>query len=490
MKGDFLQRRLMGTKKYGSDLIFYLPLNENTQAARTDQISGNVIEAGPSNTLIWDSTTKMYKYTSNSTLNNYCFRIKTGWFANLFDTYGSYTVVAKCKLSTSTQKYASFIALKPSGSSNFNKNYSAIQCLNLLGSGNTSNTNNYLSYQGIYATSANTTVRNHIINDVLESRDAATGYNMQYIFTSGTQYDGYLYFGANFDNTWQYNITYYLSELMIFNRILTQEEIFDIQSINVSYPELTLASGSSSITLDHNVTSKNLQYTATVNVNTYLGNQTFTHTGTSPIREYSYSGNGSTTWAANTSTTSTLTYSNKSVTFDLYPTFVRVLRLTVILKKVPPSSYYTISTDEWEKVALPSSLSSTNYDGVWRSASNYNVNNSFATMWINVFGYSSFKFYIRSYAESNYDYVMVSNPGYGITNSTSYSDTTFVYAHTRGKQNSNTSLDGYTEVSFNFNFTDYISNSDGSYTIQVIYRKDSSQHSNDDRGYVIIPKNQ
>jgi hypothetical protein len=36
MKGDFLQRRLMGTKKYGSDLIFYLPLNENTQAARTD----------------------------------------------------------------------------------------------------------------------------------------------------------------------------------------------------------------------------------------------------------------------------------------------------------------------------------------------------------------------------------------------------------------------------------------------------------------------
>jgi uncharacterized repeat protein (TIGR02543 family) len=43
---------------------------------------------------------------------------------------------------------------------------------------------------------------------------------------------------------------------------------------------------------------------------------------------------------------------------------------------------YTIETDDWEKVALPSSLSSTNYDGVWRSASNYNVNNSFATLWI------------------------------------------------------------------------------------------------------------
>jgi hypothetical protein len=86
---------------------------------------------------------------------------------------------------------------------------------------------------------------------------------------------------------------------------------------------------------------------------------------------------------------------------------------------------------------------------------------------------------------------MVSLPGYGITNSTSYSDTSKVYAHTRGKQNSNTSLNGYTEVSFNFNLNpNYISNSDGSYTIQVIYRKDSSQHSNDDRGYVIIPKNQ
>jgi hypothetical protein len=61
-----------------------------------------VIEAGSSNTLTWDTTTKMYKFTSNSTLNNYCFRIKTGWFANLFDSNGSYTVVAKCKLSTST----------------------------------------------------------------------------------------------------------------------------------------------------------------------------------------------------------------------------------------------------------------------------------------------------------------------------------------------------------------------------------------------------
>ena len=491
MKGDFLQRRLMGTKKYGSDLIFYLPLNENTQAARTDQISGNVIEAGPNNTLTWDSTTKMYKFTSNSTLNNYCFRIKTGWFADLFDAYGSYTVVAKCKLSTSTQKYSSFIALKQQGSTNFNKNYSSIQCMNLLGYGCTSNTNNYSSDVAIYSNSGSTQGRSYTYNGVEETRDASTGWNARYIFDTDN-YDGYLYFGANFDNTWQYNITYYLSELMIFNRVLSPEEICEIQSTEVSFPELTLGQGgNSSITLDHNVTSKNLQYEATVNVNTYLGNQTLIYTGTSPIREYTYSGNGSTTWAANTSTTSTLTYSNKCVAYNVYPTFSQTLKVTVILRKVPLDSYYTIETDEWEKVALPSSLSSTNYDGIWRSVSNYNVNNSFATLWIKVKGYSSFKFYIRSYAESNYDYVMVSMPGYGITNSTSYSDTSKVYAHTRGKQNSDTSLNGYTEVSFNFNLnTGYISNSDGSYTIQVIYRKDSSQHSNDDRGYVIIPKNQ
>lgn len=38
---------------------------------------------------------------------------------------------------------------------------------------------------------------------------------------------------------------------------------------------------------------------------------------------------------------------------------------------------------------------------------------------------------------------------------------------------------------------DQIINIDGDkHTITIVYRKDSSSHSGDDRGYVLIPKNQ
>lgn len=487
MKGDFLQRRLM-KQKYGSDLIFYLPLNEKTQNACTDQISGNIIESGPNDTLIWDNTTKMYKYTSDSTLYNYCFKCKTGWNSNTFDENGSYTVVAKCKLSTSTQKYASFIAFKQQDATNFNKSYSSIQCMNLLGQGSTSNTDKYSSDVAIYSNSGSTQGRSYTYNGVEEIRDAMTGWDARYIFDTDP-YDGYLYFGANFDNTWQYNITYYLSELMIFNRILSPEEIYEIQSISYIPENLTMTNGTYCLILPYNQTSAEVNYNITVETKTYLGIETFNYSDKTPVRTYTTSGNGSTTWNANTSTTSTITY-NKSITYKFYPNKTHTVSINVILQPKPANYNYSIETDEWEKVSLPSTISSTDYDGVWRSVSNYNVNNSFATMWIHIQGYNSFKFYIRSYAESNYDYVMVSNPGYGITNNTSYSDTTQVYAHTRGNQNADTSINGYTEVSFNFALNNYISNSDGSYTIQVIYRKDNSQHTNDDRGYVIIPKNQ
>ena len=104
-------------------------------------------------------------------------------------------------------------------------------------------------------------------------------------------------------------------------------------------------------------------------------------------------------------------------------------------------------------------------------------------MYIDIDGYTNFKLYIRSYAESNYDYVMVSQLDKTLTYSSSYSDTTLVKAHTRGNQQSGTALSNYTLVEF--------TNIDGgAHTIQIIYRKDSSSHSGDDRGYVLIPINQ
>ena len=116
---------------------------------------------------------------------------------------------------------------------------------------------------------------------------------------------------------------------------------------------------------------------------------------------------------------------------------------------------------------------------IYESFSNYNVNNGTATMTINIYGYKKFSLYIRSYAESNYDYVMVSQLDQSITGSTSYSDTTLVKAHTRGNQQSLVGLSNYTLVTYN--------NIDGgSHTITIVYRKDGSQHSGADRGYVII----
>ena len=46
------------------------------------------------------------------------------------------------------------------------------------------------------------------------------------------------------------------------------------------------------------------------------------------------------------------------------------------------------------------------YDGTYMSYSNFNVNNGQAKMRIDFVGYSEFVVYIRSYAESNYDYTI------------------------------------------------------------------------------------
>ena len=143
---------------------------------------------------------------------------------------------------------------------------------------------------------------------------------------------------------------------------------------------------------------------------------------------------------------------------------------------------YTVNLyGQWEATTAVPNPDSTLYDGVYRSSSNYNVDSGVATMYITIKDCSSFKMYIRSYAESNYDYVMVSQLDKTITGSTSYSDTSLVKAHTRGNQQFGTALSNYTLVEF----TGITS---GEHTITVVYRKDGSVNNNDDRGYVLISK--
>lgn len=94
-------------------------------------------------------------------------------------------------------------------------------------------------------------------------------------------------------------------------------------------------------------------------------------------------------------------------------------------------------------------------------------------MYIDIEGYDTFTIYVRSYAESNYDYVTVYN-----LDSTSSAKVT-----TNGNQQSGTSISSYTPVTFS-------NIGGGSHRIAIEYKKDGSQNSNSDRGYVLIPKNQ
>jgi hypothetical protein len=100
------------------------------------------------------------------------------------------------------------------------------------------------------------------------------------------------------------------------------------------------------------------------------------------------------------------------------------------------------------------------------------VDGGIATMYIDITGYSEFSIYIRSNAESSYDYVTVSEL-----------DSTSVKKSTSGNQNSGTSISSYTKVT-------YTGIDGGSHRITVTYRKDSSVNSGSDRGYLLIPKNQ
>lgn len=145
---------------------------------------------------------------------------------------------------------------------------------------------------------------------------------------------------------------------------------------------------------------------------------------------------------------------------------------------------YTVDINgQWELTSEVPNPDSTLYDGVYRSTSNYNVNSEAAIMYITINNCSSFKMYIRSYAEGYYDYIMVSQLDKTIDGSTTYSNTTLVKAHTRGNQQSGSTISNYTLVEF----TGITS---GEHVITVVYRKDQSQHSGDDRGYVLIEKMQ
>ena len=157
----------------------------------------------------------------------------------------------------------------------------------------------------------------------------------------------------------------------------------------------------------------------------------------------------------------------------------RLLNGAIVGKKQVVKGSYTVSLNSnWQNSSInPDSNTYISYE----SYSNKGVHNSGAIMYIDIKNYSSFKLYIRSYAESTWDYVMVSQLDKTITYNTSYSDTSLIKAHTRGNQQSGTAISNYTLVEFT-------GIDGGEHRISVIYRKDGSSNSGDDKGYLLIAK--
>jgi hypothetical protein len=179
----------------------------------------------------------------------------------------------------------------------------------------------------------------------------------------------------------------------------------------------------------------------------------------------------------NTSETETV---ERVITFE----YMGLTASTTIIQGVfKPFNYVIDLNSNWEISTNISNPDSTTYDGVYQSYSNKGIGNSAATMYIDIIGYDNFKLYIRSYAEGNYDYVMVSQLDKAITNNSNYNDTTLIKAHTRASQSSGTTLSSYKLVEFT-------NIAEGEHRITVLYKKDGTGNNNDDRGYLLIPKDQ
>lgn len=125
---------------------------------------------------------------------------------------------------------------------------------------------------------------------------------------------------------------------------------------------------------------------------------------------------------------------------------------------------------------------SNTYDSYMSNASK-GVNNGYDIMQVTFTGYENFVIYINSYAESNFDYTIASNLDAALpTSEPAYNEYSMgIKDYTRGRQSDpSNGLSAYTKVEY--------PNDGGTHTIWIAYRKDSSGNSDNDRGYVLLPK--
>ena len=178
-----------------------------------------------------------------------------------------------------------------------------------------------------------------------------------------------------------------------------------------------------------------------------------------------------------------------------------LVKLTDTGKKYKFTYNSTLTKYEWDEVTSIYSVnltvkgnwitSATNPDSskydAYMSNGSHNVSNGMDCMSITINGYTKFTVYIRSHGEPYFDYVTISKLDTPYTGSSSngfvQDSESYVYAHTKGKSNGGTDIGSYTKV-------EYDNIDGGEHTIYVYYTKDNSGNSYDDRGYILIPKEQ
>lgn len=149
--------------------------------------------------------------------------------------------------------------------------------------------------------------------------------------------------------------------------------------------------------------------------------------------------------------------------------------------KSEPSRSYTVNRTLmglWSAGGFTNPDSS-KYDGYMSELSLGN-DYGYDIMRITINGYDEFTCYIRSYAESSFDYTIIGNLDVELDGGMN-ADSSGVTAHTKGNQNGGTDINSYTKVV-------YTGIGGGTHFIDVMYRKDGSANVGDDRGYLLIDK--
>jgi hypothetical protein len=151
--------------------------------------------------------------------------------------------------------------------------------------------------------------------------------------------------------------------------------------------------------------------------------------------------------------------------------------------------YKVVLNNQWCTLSSISNPSTSEYDGYESFSNSYNEdgeNDTYATMYIDIDGYTNFKFYINSDSESCYDFVAVSNLDediYYYDFEEGYEEDCGVKSSTKCRDYEGCDIENYKLVEFN--------NIDGgNHRITIVYKKDSSVSEGNDQGYVLIPKNQ